>query len=108
MHEPVLELAAITLSSESTETELLSASQRFQKDFLEGQEGFIRRDMIRKADGSYLDVILWQSQAHADAVFERAQSSPAAGQYFAHMAFDPEHMDAGVEHCLVLHSFTKG
>lgn len=107
MSDQVLELAAIKLAPGSTEENLLSASDVFQREFLNGQDGFIRRDMVRKGDGTYLDVILWQSRAHADAVFERAQSSEAVGQYFGHMLIDPENMEAGVEHCALLKSFTS-
>lgn len=108
MTEQILEFAAIKLAPGSSEQDLLSASQVFQTEFLDNQDGFIRRDMVRKGDGTYLDVILWQSRAHADAVFERAQSSEAVGQYFGHMEIDPDNMDAGVEHCALLRSFARG
>ncbi len=105
MSDPVLELATIKLAPSSSEQDLLAASAAFQNAFLDHQDGFIRRDMVRKADGTYLDVILWRSRADADAVFERAQESEAVGQYFGHMQIDPESTDSGVEHCTLLSSF---
>jgi hypothetical protein len=107
MTQHVLELATITLAEGKTEAELLDASEAFQKEFLNHQDGFLRRDMVRRADGTFTDVILWESRAKADAVFERAQHSEAVGVYFAHMKIDPEKMDEGVEHCAVLRSFGK-
>lgn len=98
MTDPIVEFAKIQLAPGCTEADLLAASETFQTDFLNGQEGFLRRDMVRKADGIYLDVILWQSRAHADAAFERAQNSDAAGNYFQQMQFDPEDTDAKPEY----------
>ena len=103
----VLELADISLAEGITEEQLLSASETFQRDFLDHQNGFIRRDMVRRGDGSYTDVILWESRAKADAVFERAQKSDVAGAYFACMKFDPDEAGTGVEHCPVVRSFVK-
>ena len=107
MSDQVLELATINLAPGSTEQDLLTASDAFQAGFLDGQPGFIRRDMVRKNVGTYLDIILWQSRSHADAVFESAQKSEIVGQYFAHMTFDPENMETGVEHCALLRSFAQ-
>ena len=107
MTQNILELATITLASGSTEEELLAASKTFQTEFLDHQSGFIRRDMIRRGDGTYLDVILWESQNHADAVLTNAQSSKAVGQYFDHMDMNPEKPEMGVEHCTLLARFSK-
>ncbi|MEY1554347.1 hypothetical protein AB3Y40_01815 [Yoonia sp. R2331] len=105
MTQTILELATITLADGKSEAELLRASEAFQSEFLDHQDGFLRRDMVRRADGTFTDIILWESRAKADAVFERAMQSEAAGGYFAHMKIDPEKMDEGVEHCAVLRSF---
>ena len=105
MTDQVLELATIKLAPHSTEADLLTASKTFQEEFLNNQDGFIRRDMVRKGDGTFLDVILWESRAQADAVFERAQTSEAAGAYFGHMLMDADDMEDGVEHCVLVGSF---
>ena len=108
MTDQVLELATITLADGATEAQLLAASDHFQRAFLSGQDGFLRRDMVRRGDGTYSDVILWESRAHADAVFEKAQKSEACGAYFGLMKMDPDTMDEAVEHCTIMHSFQKG
>lgn len=105
MSKKVIELASIKLAKSKTEDELIGASEMFQDQFLNMQDGFIRRDFVRKGDGSYMDIILWQSRAHADAIFEKAKKSKAAGQFFSLMDYDPEKMDEGVEHCALLNSF---
>jgi len=107
MTDQIIELATITLAEGKTEDELLIASDNFQRDFLDQQSGFLRRDMVRGNDGSYTDIILWESRAHADAVFKQAMKSEAAGTYFSHMKMDEEKADEAVEHCALLRSFAK-
>lgn len=104
MSQEIVELAQIRLAPGKTETDLLAASEEFQAAFLSGQDGFKGRDLVRRRDGTYVDIIRWQSKAQADAVFQRAQSSEAAGQYFSVMQFDPDNMEEGVEHCPLLSS----
>lgn len=108
MSDRVIELASIKLAEGKTEEQLISASKTFQDQFLHTQDGFIRRDLVRKGDGTFMDIILWESRAHADAVLENAQNSLAVGQFFSLMDFDPEKMEEGVEHCVLMQSFSAG
>ncbi len=102
----IIELAEIKLAVGKTEQDLITASVAFQENFLNGQDGFLSRHLVRRAEGIYLDIIHWESREKADAVFERAQKSEAAGQYFSIMQFDAQSTDPGVEHCPILRSFS--
>ena len=106
MTQEIIELAQVRLAAGKTEEDLLQASEAFQSGFLSWQDGFVRRDMVRRKDGPYVDIIKWTSQAQADAVFQKAQASELAGNYFSMMASDPENMDEGVEHCPLISSFS--
>ena len=105
MTQEIIELALIRLVAGKTEENLRQASEAFQNGFLSKQNGFVSRDMVRRKDGTYMDIIRWESQAQADAVFQRAQESKVARQYFSMMEFDPEKMEEGVEHCSLISSF---
>ena len=105
MTDKIIELAQFTLADGKTEQELVLASATFQRDFLNGQDGFLSRDLVRRSDGTYLDIIHWESREKADAVFARAQASEAAGQYFSVMSFDAKSAESGVEHCSLVGSF---
>ncbi len=94
----IVELASIRLAEGKTEADLIAASTRFQSAFLERQPGFLRRELMKKADGTYVDVIHWRSKAEADAVMDVAQNAPAAHDYFSVMDFNPENLTEGVEH----------
>lgn len=105
MTQEVIELAQIKLADGKTEQDLAAASDAFQDGFLNGQDGFLSRHLVRRSEGIYLDIIHWASREKADAVFAQAQKSEAAGQYFAVMQFDVQSDDPGVEHCSILRSF---
>jgi len=106
MTQRIIELAQIKLAEGKTEQDLETASDAFQENFLNGQDGFLSRHLVRRAEGAYLDIIHWESRKHADAVFAQAQKSEAAGQYFSVMGFDTQSEDPGVEHCPILRSFS--
>lgn len=107
MKNQVIELAPIKLAEGATEAQLVEASTAFQTAFLETQDGFVRRDFVRKSDGTYMDIIQWESRDYAEAVFEKAKMSDVAARYFGLMEFDLETMDEGVEHCALLASFPR-
>ena len=94
----VVELATINLADGKTEADLIEASNHFQKEFLNHQPGFIRRELVRNTKGGYLDIVHWRSQEDVDAAMKIIESSPAVHQYFAVMTFDPENPNEGVEH----------
>lgn len=103
MSEPkdaaIVELATVKLAAGKTEADLLAASNAFQTGFLSAQPGFMRRELVRKKNGEYVDVIHWRSQADADAVMAKAPSSPAVQAFFSVMDVDPSQPETGVEHC---------
>jgi hypothetical protein len=98
MTKPTVEIANITLAAGKTEADLIAASDRFQKDFLAGQPGFLRRELVRLDDTHFADIVHWRSLEEAHAVGERIASSGACQLYFAVMAFDPEKPMDGVTH----------
>lgn len=86
-------LAPITLAKGYTEQDLLAASQNFQRDFVANQPGIVRRELVRKPDGTYLDIVQFRSQQEMLDVLEKEQCSEAASAFFSVMDlsnFDPE------------------
>ena len=108
MMQGTIELAQVKLADGKTEEDLAAASAAFQSGFLNEQDGFLSRHLVRRPDGTYLDIVHWESREKADAVFALAQKSRVAGQYFSTMSFDPEGAEPGVEHCTIVGSFRAG
>lgn len=82
---PITVLAPIKLAKGKSETDLIKASDKFQDEFVSKQPGFIRRELIRKGDGEYLDIIQFRSKEDAEKIIEKEKESPACHAFFAVM-----------------------
>ncbi len=94
MTNPITVLAPIKLAAGKTEADLLAASDRFQSEFCNHQPGLIRRELVRKSDGEYLDIVQFRSMEDAEAVIEKEKESAACHAFFAVMDMDMETGDA--------------
>jgi len=97
--ELVIEWAPFRLAEGVTEGELLAASETLQREFVARQPGFVRRELLRGADGHWADLVHWESERAAHDVFAAAMESPVCAEYFKLMVM-PEGGDpaAGVLH----------
>jgi hypothetical protein len=94
MADQVLEWAPFRLKSGVDEATLLETSERLQRDFLARQQGFVRRELIKGAEGAYTDLVWWESFAASQAAMKNAARSPACKAYASLMDCsdrDPRH-----------------
>lgn len=78
----VIEWAPFRLAPGVTEAALLEASESIQRDFLERQPGYVRRELLRGDDGRWVDLVVWRDEATAQAAMEAAGTSETCGAYF--------------------------
>ena len=90
MANPVTVLAPIKLAAGKTEADLLAASARFQEEFANSQPGILRRELVRKNDGTYLDIVQFRSMEDAMAVIEKEKESVACHAFFSVMDLGAE------------------
>jgi hypothetical protein len=89
---PVVEWAPFRLADGVTEHELLAASETLQREFVARQRGFIHRELLRGANGQWADLVHWEDEEAAHAVFAAAMDSPVCADYFKLMVI-PEGSD---------------
>ena len=94
MSAPVTVLAPFTLAKGKSEADLLSASAVFQETFVSRQQGVLRRELIRKSDGEYLDIVQFRSKEDAERVMEAERTSPDCMVFFEMMDLTGVDMDA--------------
>jgi hypothetical protein len=87
MSEIITFLAPFKLATGKTEQDLLEASDIFQRDFVNGQPGVLRRELVRKGEGQYLDIIQFASRTDMEKIVELEKTSPVAHAYFAVLDF---------------------
>ena len=90
---PVTVLAPIKLADGKSEADLLAASKLFQQDFVAHEAGVLRRELVRKPDGTYLDIIQFRSHDDYLDVVKKEMESSVCATFFSVMNlsnFDPE------------------
>jgi hypothetical protein len=107
MANPITVLAPIKLAAGKTEADLLAASDRFQKEFVNAQPGLIRRELVRKRSGEYLDIVQFRSMEDAMAIIEKEKESPACHAFFAAMDIGPADETNGVDFYPSLRTYNR-
>ena len=72
------------------EATLLRASRDLQLEFLDRQDGFVRRELLKGPDGTWADLLYWESRDAADRALRNAAGCPACSRYFALIAAGDE------------------
>jgi hypothetical protein len=93
MSAPVTVLAPIKLAAGKTEDDLLKASHLFEKNFASGQPGILRRELVKKGEGEYIDIVQFRSSQDMEEVIAKEQESEACHAFFAVMDIDMEEAD---------------
>ena len=80
-----VEWAPFVKAKEITDQQLIVAADRVNLEFLAKQPGFIKRELIKKNDTEYADVIHWKTKKEAVAAGEKVFSCSECNEYFGLM-----------------------
>jgi glutaredoxin 2 len=92
MSNPVTILAPIKLAPGVTEADLLAASHTFQQEFVNQEACILRRELIKKSETEYMDIVQFIDEKSVYDVMEKEQSHPACQAFFALMSFSEEEL----------------
>lgn len=104
---PVTVLAPVKLAAGVNEAQLLAGSQKFQDDFVAHEPGVLRREMVRKPDGTYLDIVQFRSEADMGDILEKEMKSPVCAAFFALMDMSDYDPEAPMETHVSLATYTR-
>ncbi|MCJ8312065.1 MAG: hypothetical protein HRU38_03865 [Saccharospirillaceae bacterium] len=99
-----VEVAPFTIKPNITMAELIEKANYIQESFIAKQPGFICRNLTKKSDNEYADILIWQSNEQAQAASKLAMQSPICTQYFELMLMD-ETTTLGFEHLEIIKSW---
>ncbi len=88
-------LAPFKLKPGVSEEELLQASEEFQTEFVENQEGIVRRLLVRDGGGGYADLVFFESEEAMVKVLEAEQGNEVCAR-FSSIMDDGEYSSFGV------------
>ena len=81
-------LASIKLAAGKTEADLLTASGIFEKEFVSKEAGVVRRELVRKGDNEYIDIVQFRSMKDMEEVMEKEKTTPTCHDFFSMMDLD--------------------
>ena len=84
-------LAPFRLKEGICEDDLVKASDDFEEQFVEKQEGILRRILVKDGDGGYADIVFFADAAAIDRVIDAEQSSEVCAAFFAILEDDGTH-----------------
>lgn len=77
----MIEIMRFRLAASVREEDFLRADRAVQEDFAYHQPGLMRRTTTRDADGNWIVVDLWRSDADADGCAARWDDDPVAQRF---------------------------
>jgi hypothetical protein len=78
-------IAPFRLREGVSEDVMLKTSDDFQKQFVQKQDGILRRIVVKDGDGGYADVVFFEDAVAIDRVIEAEQNSNVCAAFFAIM-----------------------
>lgn len=92
-----IQLAPGKMKAGISEEQALAASDRFDKEFVKQQTGIIKRIFLKANDGTYADLVFFESKEAADKVAKAEQAGhPACMAFFELWEMDESKPDMGV------------
>ncbi len=80
--EATVEWAPFVKASDITEQRLVAAADSVNANFLILQKGFIKRELVKKSDNEYADIIHWRTRADAISAGEKVMDCDKCNEYF--------------------------
>jgi hypothetical protein len=71
-----IQIAPFKLKSGIDEQTLLEMSDKFEKEFVQKQKGIFKRMLLKNADGSYADLVFFESKGDLDRVLQAEHATP--------------------------------
>ncbi len=102
--ETAIEWAPFIKTSGVTDEQLIIKANLVNSDFLIKQKGFMKRELIKKNDKEYADVIYWETKAHAVTAGEKVNTCVKCGEYFELMEMG-EKAGEGFSHYTIIKSW---
>ncbi len=85
MTNTVTVLAPFRLARGKTEQDRFAASDGFERDSVSQQVGVLRRELVPKIDGSYIEIVQFRSREDMESVIEAENTSSVCHAFFAVM-----------------------
>ncbi|MBL4672390.1 MAG: hypothetical protein JKX81_09035 [Arenicella sp.] len=104
--ETAIEWAPFIKASGVTDEQLIVKANDVNSDFLLKQKGFIKRELIKKNDNEYADVVYLETKSDAIKAGEKVNTCVKCGEYFELMKMG-EAAGEGFSHYSIIKSWKR-
>ncbi len=77
------DIISYQLAKDVTEAQLLTIAQDIIENWMRNQQGFQKWEIHKNSDGSYTDIVYWDSKADAKATEAQMMDIPNGAAWFA-------------------------
>ena len=102
--EVAVEWAPFIKAPDVSDEQLIARANVVNSDFLIKQKGFIKRELIKKNNNEYADVIYWETKSDAVSAGEKVNTCVTCGEYFQLMNMG-EKAGEGFAHYTIIRSW---
>jgi len=102
--EMTVEWAPFVKHLATTDQQLISAADQVNSEFLIKQQGFIKRELVKKNEREYADIIYWQTKTDALNAGEKVFTCIKCNEYFKYMNVK-EKSGEGFSHYTIIKSW---
>ncbi len=95
--ELTIEWASFTVAQNVSDEKFIKAAEVLETDFLNNQNGYIRRELLKGQCNQWADLVYWASPDDAKKAIKAANSNEICSQYFSLMV-DVENANTGISH----------
>lgn len=81
----IVEWAPFVKAPGVTDEHLIMAASKVNSEFLAVQSGFIKRELVKKSETEYADIVYWRTQEKAIAAGNKVERCAVCAGYFALM-----------------------
>lgn len=104
--EVAIEWAPFVKAGSVTDEQLVAAANTVNSNFLVKQKGFIKRELIKKNESEYADVVYWQTKPDAIKAGEKVSTCIECSEYFKLMAVGVK-AGEGFSHYTIIKSWSR-
>ena len=104
--ETAVEWAPFIKAASVTDEQLVSAANTVNSDFLINQKGFIKRELIKKNEHEYADIIYWKTKTDAITAGENVSTCTKCNEYFKLMEMGVK-AGEGFSHYTIIKSWSR-
>lgn len=79
----IVEIVRLRPAKDVTDAEFLTATDRFEREYMKDREGFKKRTLLRSDEGEWTVLVEWETAEAAQSSMDAFSNDPASAPFYA-------------------------